>query len=498
MDGVWLDVPNYPSISYDKWSQEAFRKKYGKSMEEAPSAERREFAIDSTVNWNKEVAAFVRKIKPSAVVTTNGLYEALASGGRHSAGMAEPIDYFSHELHTADGQQRIAPILGGFSKPAEGGTLVSDDWFTPLNSGPLKSSKSSNQMQLELAALFSSGLNVYLALALAHDGTAHEATLQLMDLAGDWLRKRRPYLEGAENLCDVGIALGTVNPADAWWPGGKSNYSAELAPIEEHLRKSGYLPCRLLNNPHAQKWNEVPPGMRAVIVPDRVSFTAADAERVRAFARGGGRVLAFARGASLGVSGEPARADAMFGARSLGWLEPASRGGLDLEFAAKTVPIAPPILHLQPGPAKAVLWAVTGSEGAMRAVTRNPIEKGAAYLAAVPEGSLSKSPEVLAYLWHVVIGEPLWNVDDTSGRYIARLRRQGERRILHVMDTLSISEGPMQRYRPAYTRVHINTATTPFRKATVVPDNRALEVSAAGQWSSFEVYPDPELTIVLE
>ena len=238
--------------------------------------------------------------------------------------------------------------------------------------------------------------------------------------------------------------------------------------------------------------------MRAVIVPDRVSFTAADAERVRAFARGGGRVLAFARGASLGVSGEPARADAMFGARSLGWLEPASRGGLDLEFAAKTVPIAPPILHLQPGPAKAVLWAVTGSEGAMRAVTRNPIEKGAAYLAAVPEGSLSKSPEVLAYLWHVVIGEPLWNVDDTSGRYIARLRRQGERRILHVMDTLSISEGPMQRYRPAYTSVHINTATTPFRKATVVPDNRALEVSAAGQWSSFEVYPDPELTIVLE
>jgi hypothetical protein len=498
VDGIWLDVPNYASISYDKWSQDAFRKKYGKPVEDASSAERREFAIDSTVNWNKEVAAFVRKIKPSAVVTTNGLYEALVSGPRHSAGMAEPVDYFSHELHTADGQQRIAPILGGFNKPAEGGTLISDDWFTPLNSGPLKSSKSSNQVHLEMAALFSSGLNVYLALALAHDGTAHEATLQLMDLAGDWLRKRRPYLEGAENYCDVGIALGTANPAEAWWPGGKDDYSAGLAPIEEHLRKSGYLPCRLLNNPHSQTWEEMPREMRAVIIPDRVSFTAADAARVRAFARSGGKVLAFGRGAALGVTGEPSRAEAMFGVRSLGYLEPASRGGLEIELVNKNVPVTPPILHLQPSPATTVLWAVTGVEGAMPALTRNPVEKGVAYLAAVPEGSLAKSPEVLERVWREVIGEPLWKVDDTSGRYVARLRQQGRRIVLHVMDTLSVTEGPMQRYRPAYTKLHINAQAVPFRRATVVPDNRSLETTSTNTWISFEVYPDPELTIVLE
>jgi len=498
VDGIWLDVPNYPSVSYDNWSRQAFQRKYGKLMEESTPAERREFAIESTVNWNREVAAFVRKIKPAAVVTTNGHHNPLTSGPRDAAGMAEPIDYFSNELHTSQIQQRSAPVLGMLAKPAEAGTLISDDWFTPLNSGPLKSSKSSNQVQLELATLFGNGLNVYLAIALAHDGTAHESTLQLVDLAGDWLRARRAYLEKTEPFCDVGIVLGTPDPRAMEWPGGRGEYNTEITQLEEHLRQSGYPPCRFLNLPGFQTWPEWPSSLRAVIVPDRVSLTPEDSGKLSQFARNGGRVLAFARGAGLGISSDAARIDPLFGVRGYGYLEPGSRGGLSLQWQGKSLAVSPPLIHVQVGEKQAPVWVRTGVEGEMPALTRQEAGKGRAYFSTIPESSLLKVKDYLGYVWTEAFGEPLWKTDDTTGRYFIALRQQGSRKVLHVMDSLSTSEGPMQRYRPAYHKLYLNSQVVPFRKATVVPDQRALEVSQEGTWSVFTVYPDPELTIVLE
>ncbi len=56
----------------------------------------------------------------------------------------------------------------------------------------------------------------------------------------------------------------------------------------------------------------------------------------------------------------------------------------------------------------------------------------------------------------------------------------------------------MARYRPLYTRLALNSRLIPFGKATIVPDGRTLNVEADGIWKTMEIFPDPELTIVLE
>jgi hypothetical protein len=75
---------------------------------------------------------------------------------------------------------------------------------------------------------------------------------------------------------------------------------------------------------------------------------------------------------------------------------------------------------------------------------------------------------------------------------------------MHVIDSLTTKEGPMseayntQRYRPLYTKITVNSERIPFQKATVEPDNRPLRIFINGIWKTMEIYPDPELTIVME
>jgi len=56
----------------------------------------------------------------------------------------------------------------------------------------------------------------------------------------------------------------------------------------------------------------------------------------------------------------------------------------------------------------------------------------------------------------------------------------------------------MNRYRGLYTKIALNAKVVPFTKATLMPDGRAIDVVRDGDWNTIEVFPDPELTIVLQ
>ncbi|MCP5118921.1 MAG: hypothetical protein GY953_49550, partial [bacterium] len=276
--------------------------------------------------------------------------------------------------------------------------------------------------------------------------------LKWLDLAGEWLKARRPYLEGTENFTDVGIALGTADPDQLFWPGAKSSYSAGILALEENLRKHGHLVRRLMNAPHVARWDTFPAEMRAVVVPDRESIVPADAGRIREFVQSGGRVVAFARGISLARDG--ASADPLFGVESAGHLVPLpGKTSLSVRWADQTANLTAAVVHLRPTTADVLLWGATGREGQMPLLTRRPVGNGFAYTVAAPESDILASPELAVHIWSEVLGDPLWKSDDESGRYLARIRRQQNRLILHFMDKLSTSEGPMSRYRPTYTRV---------------------------------------------
>jgi alpha-L-fucosidase len=504
VDGIWLDATAYASLSYDRWTREAFKMQVGKDMLEASASERARFWAESSANWNREIAAFVRKLKPAATVTTNGCIDPIDDGPMRAAGMGIPLDYFSFELHTIEEQQKYAPILGETNKPVEGGTLISDDWFTPLNSGPLKTSTSIDQMHVELANILTAGMNMYLAVTLGHDGSVDKGTMQLLDYSGEWLRARRPWLEEAEDVADVAVLLGTANSRNLEWPGGAPDYGVELALLEANLRANGYLSHRLINCAGSRKYDGIPQTVRTVIVPDRAQLMPSDRDMLDTFVRRGGKVLAIGRGIGLAGTEEPKPAASMFGLHYVDYVFPSWVVSLDLKWNNESLSMQRPILGVTATSAEPLLWASVPTAGEMPVFTRNRVGNGAAYELTATESALAEKPDLLRYLWAETIGEPMWKVEINPQRYLVRIRRQKQRYVLHVIDSLTTKEGPMckacntQRYRPLYTKLTINSERIPFQKATVVPDNRPLRISTDGIWKTMEIYPDPELTIELE
>ena len=135
----------------------------------------------------------------------------------------------------------------------------------------------------------------------------------------------------------------------------------------------------------------------------------------------------------------------------------------------------------------------------MPALTRNRAGSGSVYAVPFPESALAKSPEVLDELWKDALPDPLWKLDGKSKRCTVRIRRQPGRYVVHVIDDLMPTpQNPMGVYRPGYLKLSLNAASIRFQKATVMPDNRPLKVASSGGWSTIEVYPDPELIVVLE
>lgn len=497
VDGLWLDVPNYPTISYDPWTRSAFHAQYGKPMERASSEERSRFAVDSIVQWTRHVASDARTLKSSAVVTYNGSYEPVGSGPRLAIGMAETVDYFSAEMHTNAIQWRRVPVLSQFSKPAEAGYLVSEDWFSPLDSGPLKTMKSEDQMDRVAATVLGGGINLYGALALAHDGKVDEESMDLLGLTGSWLKARREYLQSTTEFCDVGIVLGSADSNDLIWPGGGPQYEREITALEVSLRKSGFLPCRLLNCAGEQRWEAIPSGVRTLVLPDRVCLKSSDREKVLRFVERGGTILAFGRGAGLARSSNSPQVDTTFGVTNYGYIEPAQSWGFGVEWKRKSMSLLPPIIFVRPEAAQTIIWAQAQVEGAFPLVTVCRVGKGKAWLIAVTEASLAKIPGFLGHLWETIIGEPVWKSED-PGRYTLRVRSQKARHVLHIADSLSCRGGSMGRYHPEYSRLELNNTIVSFHRATIVPSNRAVPVEVRGIWKSLELYPDPELTVLLD
>jgi len=497
VDGVWLDVPQYPPFAFDRWTKEAFEKRYQKLLEDATAVERRRFAIDSVSDWNKDVVAFVHKLKPSAVVTTNAIVDPLVVGPRTAIGLAEPFDFYSTELHLLERQFRIAENLGRYLKPYEALTMISDTWFSPIGSGPPPTSKKPSQMPLEMATVLSGGMNLYLALTLGHDGTTDEASFTFLDVSGQWLRRRRAWLEGAEGVHDAGIVLGTADPSDLDWPGGTDDYSPAVVKIEESLRSGGYLPRRFLNCRQAVEWGRIAPSIRVLVVPDRVSLAPEDSAVVERFVRGGGKVIAFGRGLALGKSGSGFSAAPLFGVRNMGAVRIA-RGSI--EWSGGKTLLTDPLFHLRPETAEVMLWAGSPPAGVTPVLTRNRAGDGVAYACALPESALFGEPKLLDFLWKEIVGDPFFRLSDTTGRYFVRIRRQGSRHVVHVLDKMDFASagGVRERFRAAYHELSINTRLLPFQRATLVPENLPLASTSSGNWKTLKIYPNPEIMIALE
>lgn len=496
VDGLWLDVPNYPSVSFDHWTQSAFHGRYQKSMDQATASERKKFATDSVVEWTQTVARYARKLNPAAVVTYNGAYEPLSSSPRLALGMAEVVDYFATELHTRDAQAERVPVLSKFEKPVEANYLVSDSWFTPLHGG-VKTTKSEDEVDEVMARVIGGGLNLSMDCTLAHNGVADEGTLKILELAGSWLKSREDALQDCTNFNDIGILLGTADTSDLNWPGGINNYDRVLTKLEASLRQAGYLPGRMINCEGQQHWDTIPASTRTLIVPDRVNLSDLDRERIKGFVEKGGTILAFGRGAGLGRSGDVPQADDMFGVHATGYLKPLLDTRFWFEWKGKEALLNIPAVLTVPRQAQVLHWIHARSEGEFPLLTRNPVGQGVAYFCSATETAMLNSKAALALLWEQVVGEPLWK-SSSPARYSVNIRMQKGHFALHILDDITLHSGVMNRYKPNDVTLFINTKLIPFQYAAVIPGNRSLAISNQDFWKSVEIYPNPEVTLLLE
>jgi len=163
-------------------------------------------------------------------------------------------------------------------------------------------------------------------------------------------------------------------------------------------------------------------------------------------------------------------------------------------------PVDRPLTQLRLDGAEAVLWAGTPSTGVTPALTRARAGAGVAYTFAMPESFLADQPKLAEHIWREAIGERVYRISDHSGRYTVRVRRQGQRHIVHVLDNLTVPPARIaaDRYRAAYVKLSIHAGRLPFQTATVQPDNLRLAVTSSGEWKTFEIHPAPEMLIELQ
>ena len=502
VDGLWLDSVQCPPYSSDPWTATAFAKRYGKDYATATTAERREFAIDSAIEWNKEASALIRSLKPTAVLTFNGLVDPLFLGPRGSVGLGQSADYYSTEIADYQRQRNYAYLLGVYEKPYEGLSILSDEWFTPLGGDAPPTTKTNAEVRAELATVLGGGMNYYMSVTLGHDGRPEEAVMQLIENAASWLRERRPWIAGADSIHDIGVVLGTTDPKLLDWPGGGA-YSPTLLKIEEHLRQSGYLPRRLLNADNAQHWETIPAGMRALIVPARACLTESDATKIDAFVRAGGRVISFGGSVGLGQPAAAPKAHPLFGLTVAGSMPPPIWRGMRMEFGNLNLPLPDPIPDFRMESAEALAWATTASEGSLPAITRARAGSGYAFAVAPAETVFAEAPEAMAALWNAALPAPLIrlrSIDgrDVTARYTVYLRRLQAALVMHVIDHQIANEVRKgSRYRAAYVDLSLDASLYPFREAEVAPQGQRVQPVTEKGWNTVRLFPAPEVTVVL-
>lgn len=123
---------------------------------------------------------------------------------------------------------------------------------------------------------------------------------------------------------------------------------------------------------------------------------------------------------------------------------------------------------------------------------------GRAFLAAASEAYLGGTVPIVEEVWKDVKRAADLPCAGPPGQSYSRLRKVPETTILHMIDTPTLQEGPMNRYRPLYAKLAFNAKIFSFTRANVMPDGRVLGVLPDGDWLAVETVPDPELTIALE
>jgi hypothetical protein len=312
VDGLWLDIFGERLHTSSKWVARAYEETYGEPFAQASPERLSEFNARTLAGYLDEVRLIAREHQADCVWTANGSAPRMLTSGAWPQRVGTRLDYGSVEGHSFQRMDQLARAAWVNPKPIEIGLLLCSSWFTPLEDEAPPASMTPCQAIAAAAIALCQGASVYMALTPDHSGVFGE-DLQRAKAVGQWFKRTRPVLEGAEPRADVGIVLGTPAPDGPGLPGRnllwkwydarqRSAWDEALA-ISDVLGRAGVLAQLLYASQEGGSWPESLSDYRAILVPERALLDETHASQLRQYVEQGGTLVAFGHASMLDANG---------------------------------------------------------------------------------------------------------------------------------------------------------------------------------------------------
>jgi len=428
LDGFWLDIFEQPQVSYDRYTQAAFEKRYGKPLDRATPAEQADFVVETKRQFLTEIKQSVRAIQPNMSFTFNSAGMADQRYPKQADQVDRLADYFSMEGHQWINIDRGARTGHAMNRPFEVGILFNSSWYVPTTEQAPPPAMSADETVVSAATAWIQGADVYGAMTPGHGGVYDpNGDVKMLRAAGDWLKENREALIGSIPYADIGTVIGNPSQdllaipasADLWvwgprWSGGPDSTSDATRPgymLDFALRKAGYFTESVGTAFPARKINLS--AYRMLLLPENALVDEGLAGDIREYLRNGGTLLAFGHAA---LFDEMARRrdnfalNDVFGADFAGNLPGYKQFTAGSEIAS-SLPLNPPALSVKATTGKVLAtWA---SAGDTPALLENRFGKGRAIYVSAAEDALDKGSALLTELAGRLIGPPPIAVEST-------------------------------------------------------------------------------------
>jgi hypothetical protein len=448
LDGLWLDIFSQPLVSYDRYTQAAFEKRYGKPLDRATPAEQGDFEIATLRQFFMDIKQAVRVIQPNISVTFNGAGMSDLRSPKRANQVDSLADYFSMEGHRWINIDRGARTGHAMNRPFEVGILFNSSWYVPMTEQAPPPAMSADETVVSAATAWIQGANVYGAMTPGHGGIYDpNGDLKMLRAAGAWLKENREGLSGSIPYADIGTVGGNPSPellavpdaVDFWArapkpPGGLEPLPAKTRPgygLDFALRKAGYF-AEYLGTAFPARQIDLS-AYRMLLLPETALLDAGLAGEIREYVRNGGTLLAFGH-ASLFDEMAHARNNFalsdVFGANFAGQLPGYKQFAARSEIAA-SLPLNPPALDVKPTTGQ--VFATWSSAGDAPALIENRFGKGRAIYVSASETALGDAPALLTELAGRLIGPPPIVLESTR-EYAMAVNRKGHDLMIYLLN----------------------------------------------------------------
>lgn len=313
VDGVWHDIFEERLDTSSPFVAAAYEKMFGENFSQATGDRLDQFNVRTLCDWLDGLEAIRREAKQDrCIYTSNGSGSMFLASGRWTREVGSRLHYLMDEGHTFQRNDLLARMAWLLPKPYEVNFLLCSSWFTPLGDAP-PSHLSEAQVLAASAVVLCRGANVNFALTPGHDGRFGQ-DIQRAKAVGRWFRGVEKRLVGAEPHGDVGIVLGTPDPAGSGFtpPLWKApRFAVAAAPhqafaLEDAILRAGATGRVLYSWSGRGSWPDRLGGYAAILLPEHATLDAAHAAQIRRYVEQGGTLVAFGQASRGGIAGAAA------------------------------------------------------------------------------------------------------------------------------------------------------------------------------------------------